>query len=76
MVMMPLGSGRVIITLRAADRDRGNRLAVTSFLSFHSTSGGTWVVAGCWNDVQDLLILVNDPDKHIRIGYVGHPDAI
>ena len=34
------------------------------------------IVAGCWNDVQDLLTSVNDPNKHIRIGYVGRPDAI
>ena len=33
-------------------------------------------MAGCYDDVQDLLTLVNDPDKHIRIGYVGCPDVI
>ena len=33
-------------------------------------------MAGCCNDVQDLLTSVNDPDKHIRIVYVGRSDAI
>ena len=35
-----------------------------------------WAIAGCCDDVQDLLTSVNDPDKHIRIVYVGHPDAM
>ena len=47
-----------------------------SFLSFHSAGGGTWVMVGCYDDVQDLLTSVNDPYKHIRIGYVGRPDVI
>ena len=76
LVMMPLGGGRAIITLRATDRDRGKWLAVTSFLSFHSAGGGTWVMTGCCDDVQDLLTSVNDPDKHIWIVYVGRPDAM
>ena len=76
LVMMPLGGGRAIITLWAADRDHGKWLAVTSFLSFHSAGGGTWAMAGCYDDVQDLLTSVNDPDKHIRRGYVGRPDVI
>ncbi|RVX20958.1 hypothetical protein CK203_002457 [Vitis vinifera] len=59
--MMTLGGGRVIITLRAADRDRGGR---------------TWAMAGCCDNVQDLLTSVNDPDKRIRIAYVGRPDAL
>ena len=33
-------------------------------------------MAGCYDDVQDLLTSVNDPDEHIRIGYVGRPDVI
>ena len=33
-------------------------------------------MAGCYDDVQDLLTSVNDPDKHIRIVYVGCPDAM
>ena len=33
-------------------------------------------MAGCYDDVQDLLTSVNGPDKHIRIVYVGHPDAM
>ena len=33
-------------------------------------------MAGCYNDVQDLLTSVNDPDKHIRIVYVGRPDVM
>nr|CAN66240.1 hypothetical protein VITISV_041840 [Vitis vinifera] len=33
-------------------------------------------MAGCCNDVQDLLTSVNDPDKHIRIVYVGCPDVM
>ena len=33
-------------------------------------------MAGCCDDVQDLLTSVNDPDKHIRIVYVGRPDAM
>ena len=60
----------------AAIRDRGKWLAVTSFLSFHSASGGTWAMTDCYDDVQDLLTSVNDPDKPIRIGYVGCPDVI
>ncbi|RVW15667.1 hypothetical protein CK203_075294 [Vitis vinifera] len=43
-----LGGGRAIITLRAADRDRG---------------GGTWAMAGCCDNVQDLLTSVNDLGK-------------
>ena len=35
-----------------------------------------WVMAGCYDDMQDLLTSVNDSDKHIRIGYVGRPDVI
>ena len=38
--------------------------------------GGTWVIADCYDDVQDLLTSVNDPDKHIRIVYVGHPGVL
>ena len=33
-------------------------------------------MAGCYDDVQGLLTSVNGPDKHIRIVYVGHPDAM
>ena len=33
-------------------------------------------MAGCYDDVQDLLTLVNDPDKHIRIVYVGRLDVM
>ena len=33
-------------------------------------------MTGCCDDVQDLLTSVNDPDEHIRIVYVGRPDAI
>ncbi|RVW57338.1 hypothetical protein CK203_079277 [Vitis vinifera] len=55
-----LGGGRGIITLRAADRDHG---------------GGTWVIVGYCDNVQDLLTSVNDLDKRIRMTYVGHPDA-
>ena len=33
-------------------------------------------MAGCCDDVQDLLSSVNDPDKYIRIVYVGCPDAL
>ena len=28
------------------------------------------------DNVHDLLTSVNDPDKHIRIVYVGHPGAL
>ena len=35
-----------------------------------------WVMTGCYDGVQDLLISINDPDKHIRIGYVGRPDVM
>ena len=45
-------------------------------LSFHSAGGGTWVMAGCCGNVQDLLSSVNDLDKHTRIVYVGRPDAL
>ena len=33
-------------------------------------------MAGCYDDVQDLLTSVNDPDKHIRIVYVSHSDTM
>ena len=33
-------------------------------------------MAGCYDDVQDLLTSVNGPNKHIKIVYVGHPDAM
>ena len=33
-------------------------------------------MAGCYDDVQDLLTSVNDSDKHIRIVYVSRPDAM
>ena len=33
-------------------------------------------MTGCCDNVQDLLTSVNDPDKHIRIVYVGHPGAL
>ena len=33
-------------------------------------------MAGCYDDVQDLLTSVNDPDEHTRIVYVGRPDAL
>ena len=29
-----------------------------------------------YDDVQDLLTSVNGPNKHIKIVYVGHPDAM
>ena len=59
----PYGRLTEIVGGAATVRDRGKRLAVTSFLSFHSAGGGTWAVAGCWNDVQDLLTSINDPDE-------------
>ena len=33
-------------------------------------------MTGCYDDVQDLPTSVNDPDKNIRIVYVGHPGAL
>ena len=33
-------------------------------------------MAGCCDNVQDLLTSVNDPDKHIRIVYVSHLGAL
>ena len=64
------GGGKAIITLWAADRDRGRWLAiipVLSFcrrrivggdlppsLSFRPTGGGLWAVSGCRNDVARL----------------------
>ena len=33
-------------------------------------------MAGCCDNVQDLLTSVNDPDKHIQIVYVGRPDEM
>ena len=33
-------------------------------------------MAGCCDNVQDLLTSVNDPNKRIRITYVGRPDAL
>ena len=44
-------------------------------LSFHSTGGGTWAMAGCCDNVQDLLTSVNDLGKRIWMAYVGRPDA-
>ena len=34
-----------------------------------------WVMAGCCDNVQDLLTSVNDLDKCIRMAYVGRPDV-
>ena len=33
-------------------------------------------MAGCCDGLQDLLTSVNDPDKHIRIVYVGRLDVL
>ena len=33
-------------------------------------------MAGCYDDVQDLLTSVNDSDNHIWIVYVGRPDVM
>ena len=33
-------------------------------------------MTGCYDDVQDLLISVNGPDKHIWIVYVDRPDVM
>ncbi|RVW67222.1 hypothetical protein CK203_063639 [Vitis vinifera] len=35
-----------------------------------------WAMAGCCDNVQDLLTSVNDPEKHIGIVYVGHLGAL
>ena len=35
-----------------------------------------WAMAGYCDNVQDLLTSVNDPNKRIRITYVGRPDAL
>ena len=59
----PYGRLTEIVRGAVVVRGRGKWLAVTSFLSFHSAGGGTWAVAGCWNDVQDSLTSVNNPDK-------------
>ena len=32
-------------------------------------------MAGCCDNVQDLLTSVNDLDKRIRMTFVGRPDA-
>ena len=61
----PYGRLIEIVGGAAVVRDRWRLLAIISFMSFHSVDGGTWVVAGCWNDVQDLLTSVNDPDRNI-----------
>ena len=64
VVMMTLGGGRAIITLRAAYRDRGRWLweviCCHFILSFHSAGSGTWAMADCCDNVQDLLTSVND----------------
>ncbi|RVW54959.1 hypothetical protein CK203_096345 [Vitis vinifera] len=59
--MMTLGGGRVIITY-----GRLTEIVVAE--------RGPWqaVVITC----TDLLTSVNDPDKRIRIAYVGRPDAL
>ncbi|RVW26956.1 hypothetical protein CK203_098776 [Vitis vinifera] len=49
-----------IVVGDAAVRDRG---------------GGTWAMAGCCDNVQDLLTSVNDLGKRIRMAYVSRPDA-
>ena len=65
VVMMTLGGGRAIITLRAVDRDRGSccdcqkswevivgsDLPSLSFLSFHPASDRTWTMAGCCDNM-------------------------
>ena len=33
-------------------------------------------MTSCCDNVQDLFTSVNDPDKRIRIAYVGCPDAL
>ena len=33
-------------------------------------------MAGCCDNVKDLLTSVNDPEKHIGIVYVGCPDVM
>ena len=33
-------------------------------------------MAGCYDDVQDLLTSVNDSDNHIWIVYAGRPDVM
>ena len=72
----PYGRLTEIVGGIAVVRDRWRLLAIISFMSFHSTGGETWTMADCCNDMQDLLTSVNDPDKHIRIGYVGRPDVM
>ena len=78
-VMMTLGGGRAIITLQAADRDRGMwswEVTCCHFiLSLHSAGSGTWAMTGCCDNVWDLLTSVNDPGNYIRMDYVGHPDV-
>ena len=83
--MMPLGGGRAIITLRVADRDRGRRrdcqrsweVTCHHFILVLSLyRWGNVAMAGCCDNVQDLLTSVNDPDKHIRIVDVGHLGAL
>ncbi|KAL6328832.1 hypothetical protein AAG906_003849 [Vitis piasezkii] len=70
--MMTLGGGRP--SSPYGDRDRGSDLPL-----LHSCPllccGVTWAMAVVVI-TQDRLTSVNDPDKRIRIAYVGRPDAL
>ena len=83
--MMTLGGGRIIITLRAADRDRGmwscEVIVGSDLLSLHlvlslyrwrNVGHGRLFVITC----KTCFTSVNDPDNHIRMTYVSHPDVL
>ncbi|RVW32836.1 hypothetical protein CK203_107193 [Vitis vinifera] len=80
LVMMPLGGGRAIITLQAADRDRGRRRRLSeivggdlsSFLSFRSAGyvrrpDVIWRLSGC--DVCECRVPL---PEGVRIGEARH----
>ncbi|RVW94679.1 hypothetical protein CK203_029843 [Vitis vinifera] len=57
-----IGGSRAIITLRAADRDRGR---------WRKVGHGWFVVITC----KTCLTSVNDPDHYIRVDYAGYEGA-
>nr|CAN60960.1 hypothetical protein VITISV_013252 [Vitis vinifera] len=68
----------MVLSAMVKERDKsvGLLLGIVSLPSPLCEDGEMWVMAGCCDNVQDLLSSVNDPDKHTRIVYVDRPDAL
>ena len=61
----PQGGGRAIITLQAAVRDHGRRLAIALILSFcRRRNVGSGRLSGMTQ--QGMLTIVNDPDHRLE----------